>query len=139
MALYNPLPTSVPPAHEIPHYHGDAVRALLVILAVILIVAEGMGAALPLGTVLTVALAVILVLAAGITNPAQKWIHVADAILAGIGTILFGSAAIGDYRADGILADPLSFTFALALALVSLIALYLSTRTIRGMLIKPLR
>ena len=30
----------VPPRHKIPHYHGDAVRALFVVSAILLIVAK---------------------------------------------------------------------------------------------------
>lgn len=127
----------IPPLREIPHYHGDAVRALLVVAAVLLLVGAGMGTALPLPAIGLVAIAIVLVLAAGITNPAQAWIHWVDAILAGTGALFFGSAALGNYRSGAGLTDPTSFTFTLALALISLIALYLATRTIRGMMLRP--
>jgi len=126
----------VPPPHEIPHYHGDAVRALFVVAAVLIFVGAAMSAALPLPALGAIAFAVILVLAAGVTNPATGWIHWANACLALVSSLLFGYTAVATYRTGGVLADPTSFIFTLALALVSLMALYLATRTIRGMLLR---
>lgn len=127
---------SVPPRHEIPHYHGDAVRALFVASAILLIVAQSTGATLPLSTFGTIVSAVALVVAAGITNPAQFGIHWFNAFLAIAGTLLFGTAAIGNYRA-GISISDSSFLYVEALALLSLVALYFTTRTIRGINQRP--
>lgn len=124
--------TSVPPPREIPHYHGDQVRVLFVISAVLLIVAKSTGAEIPLSTLGTVISAVVLVVAAGITNPAQFWIHWANAFLTVYGTTLFGTTAVGNYRA-GISFLDTSFIYVEALALLSLIALYFTTRTVRGL------
>ena len=132
-------PPRVPPLREIPHYHGDAVRALLVVMAVVLIVGTGMGAELPLAALGSVAFAVVLVLAAGITNQVQRWIHWLNAALAGIGAALFGNSAVSWYRTGQVVGDPTSFVFALALALISLVTLYLTTRTIRGMMLRESR
>lgn len=122
---------NIPPEREIPHYHGDGVRALFVAGAIVLIVAQSTGANLPLSTLGTVVSAVLLVIAAGITNPAQRGIHWLNAVIAAAGTIVFGSTAVGRYRAEISIVDP-SFVYVEALALLSLIALYLTTRTIRG-------
>ena len=119
----------IPRHHKIPHYHGDGVRALFVVSAVLLIVAQSTGAELPLSTFGTVIVAVVLVIAAGITNPAQFWIHWANAFLAMFGVLLFGTTAVNHYR------DP-SFVYVEALALLSLIALYFTTRTVRGLHMK---
>jgi hypothetical protein len=127
------LMSFVAPPHDMPRYHGDAVRALLIVLAVLLGVAEAMGAVLPPSRAATVMLAVALVVAALITSPAQRWIHFVDAGLAGLVSLLFGSAVVLDYRARGEVTDPLSFVFALALMLVGFVALYLAIRTIRGL------
>lgn len=127
---------SVPRHRDVPHYHGDAVRALFVASAVLLIVAKSVGAELPLTTFGTVASAVVLVVAAGITNPAQFWIHWANAFFAIYGTILFGMTAVSNYRA-GTSAFDTSFLFVEALALLALIALYFTTRTIRGIKQRP--
>lgn len=123
---------SIPRHHRIPHYHGDAVRALFVASAVVLIVGRSTGADLPLSTFGTVTAAVALVIAAGITNPASFWIHWINAGLAMVGTVLFGMSAVDHYRLGVSVFDP-SFTYIEALALLSLVALYFTTRTIRGL------
>lgn len=121
----------IPRRRRIPHYHGDAVRGLFVISAVVLIIARSTGADLPLSTFATVTAAVMLVIAAGITSPSQFWIHWLNAGLAMVGTILFGMAAVDHYRLGVSVFDP-SFTYIEALALLSLLSLYFTTRTIRG-------
>lgn len=115
------------------HYHGDEVRAIFFIAALILIVAQSVGANLPLSTFGAVASAVVLVVAAGITNPDQPWIHWLNALIAIVGTLLFGMTAVEHYRAGVSILDS-SFTYIEALAILSLIALYFTTRTIRGSL-----
>ncbi|MBU6388301.1 hypothetical protein KGQ72_00245 [Patescibacteria group bacterium] len=127
---------SVPPHHDIPHYHGDEVRVLFVVSAIVLIVAQSTGAELPLSTTGAVVSAVLLVVTAGITNPAQGWIHWLNAFIAVYGTLLFGMSAVNHYRA-GISFFDASFSYIETLALLSLIALYFTTRTIRGFHLKP--
>lgn len=127
---------SIPRRHDIPHYHGDAVRVLFVISAVLIIVAKSTGADLPLSTFGTVVAAVVLVVAAGITNPAQFWIHWLNAFLAIYGTLLFGTTAVENYRA-GIRIFDSSFIYVEALALLALLALYFTTRTVRGIHMRP--
>jgi hypothetical protein len=123
----------VPKKRKIYHYHGDEVRVLFVVGAIVLFVAQSTGADLPLSTVGSVVTAVLLVVAAGITNPLQKGIHWLNALLAICGTIIFGLAAVKHYRA-GLSVFDLSFAYTEALALLSLLALYFTTRTIRGVL-----
>jgi uncharacterized membrane protein len=118
-----------------PHYHGDQVRVIFVISALIIIIAQSTGADLPLSTIGAVISATALVIAAGITNQAIYWIHWMNALLAITGTLLFGSTVVGNYRAGSSFFDP-SFLFLEALALLFLVALYLTTRTIRGKLIR---
>ncbi len=124
--------TDVPRRHDIPHYHGDGTRALFVASALILIIAKSTGAELPLSTTATVIAAVMLVIAAGVTNPAQSGIHWFNALFAAAGTLLFGTTAVNHYNAGISFLDS-SFIYVEMLALLSLIALYLTTRTIRGM------
>lgn len=126
----------VPRRHRIPHYHGDETRVLFVIGAIVLIVAQSTGAELPLGTMGAVLSAVVLVVTAGITNPAQGWIHWFNEFIAMYGTLLFGVSAVDHYRAGTSIFDP-SFIYIEALALLSLVALYFTTRTIRGFHLRP--
>jgi len=115
---------------EVPHYHGDETRGLFVLSAIMLIVAQSTGAELPLSTTGAVVGAAVLVIAAGITNPMQHGIHWFNALLAVTGTLIFGISAVEHYRAGVHIFD---FVFVEALALLSLIALYLTTKTIRGL------
>ncbi len=129
---YNNQGDPVPVRHGIPHYYGDQVRVLFVAGAVLLLVAQSTGADLPLSTTGSVVSAVLLVIAAGITNPIQYYgIHWLNALIAILGTLVFGISAVNHYRSGTSLFDP-SFVYTEAIALLSLIALYLTTRTIRG-------
>lgn len=128
--------TGVPRRREIPHYHGDQLRTIFVVSAVVLIVAQSTGAELPLSTLGAVVSAAVLVIAAGVTNPVQSGIHWFNEVVALAGTLLFGSTAVDHYRAGISFFDP-SFIYIEALALLSLAALYLTTRTIRGILQRP--
>ena len=132
MAFDTNIPSHAPPVREIPHYHGDALRAIFVAEAAVLVVGAAMAVALPLSTAAAVLAAIVLVVAAGVTNPAQEWIHYVNGVLAVLGTFVFGVRAIDTYR-GGV---DTSFVFVLALALMSLAALYLATRTIRGMILR---
>ena len=109
---------------------------VFVVSAIVIVVAQSTGADLPLSTTGAVVSAAALVIAAGITNPATLWIHWFDGLLAFFGTFLFGTAAVDHYRAGISVFNP-SFTFLEALALLSLIALYFTTQTIRGILQRP--
>ncbi len=129
-------PNNVPPRHTIPHYHGDEVKVLFLVGALITIFAQSTGADLPLSTGAAVLAAALLVIAAGITNPNQIWIHWVNAFFAFVGTLLFGRYAITHFREGSNIIDP-SFIYVEALALISLIALYFTTRTIRGILLRP--
>jgi hypothetical protein len=126
----------VPPRRKILHYHGDEVRVLFFVSALVLFVAQSTGADLPLTTFESVIAAVLLVVAAGITNPAQHGIHWFNAILSVLGVLIFGSTAVNHYRAGISIFDP-SFIYVEALALLSLVALYFTTRTIRGDIQRP--
>jgi len=121
----------VPQRHKIPHYHGDSVRAMFFVGAIILIVAQSTGADLRLSNIGAVASAILLVVVAGITNPTRSGIHWLNAFVAVIGTLFFGTTAVEHYRANVSIFDT-SFAYIEALALLSLAALYFTTRTIRG-------
>lgn len=127
---------SIPRYERVPHYHGDEVRGLFVLSAVFIILAQSTGAELPLSTFGSVVTAAALVIVAGITNPRQVWIHWINAAFAIIGTLLFGTAAVAHYRAGTNVFES-SFVYIEALTLLSLLALYFTTRTIRGILVQP--
>lgn len=128
-------PSSIPSHHQIPHYYGDTVRAIFVVMAILLIIAQFMTSLPAVSTALTVGAAIALVVVAGVISPAQKWIHWAAAALSAGGVALFGSAAYGAIRGGTSTFDP-ALVFVLALSVLSLVALYLATKTIRGMMLR---
>ena len=131
-----PEDDGIPYRKNTPHYYGDTVRMLFVSVAVLLIVAATTGARLPLSAADAIAAAVILAVAAGITNPEQRWIHWANETIAILGTLVFASSAIGNWRAGAGITDS-SYLFTEIIALLSLVSLYFTTKTIRGILLRP--
>jgi hypothetical protein len=127
--------TSVPARKIRPHYHGDEVKTIFVMSALILILAQSTRADIPLSTFGAVTVAALLVIVAGIINPKQVWIHWVSEVLAVLGTIVFGTAAVDRYRGGTSAFEP-SFLYIETLAVLSLFALYFATRTIRGILLK---
>ena len=114
---------------KIPHYYGDVVRVLFVVVAVLLLISIPMfGTVLPFGVPAQIVGAIILVLCAAFTNPHSKWIVVANAIIAGCAVMLFEAAGIFLYTKDAI---PLFFVRE-AGALLMLFALYFSVKTARS-------
>jgi hypothetical protein len=130
------LPAGPMRHRQVAHYHGDTVRILFVVAAVVMLIAETTGALLPLPMLGIVTFAVILVVAAGIANPAQKWIHFVNAGIAIYGAIIFGLYAIEQYRLTRYVFDT-TYLYAETLALIFLIAVYFTTKTVRGVLLRP--
>lgn len=120
------------PVRAIPHYHGDAVRIVFVLSAALMFLGEMIGGSLPFSTGATVFLIILLVVSAGITNPAQIWIHWVNLVLSMLGIVVFGGTTLTRFRADAPLNESLIVSI---LAVMFLAALYLSTRTVRGLLV----
>lgn len=113
------------------HYHGDTVRVLFLIAAGLLFMTRFVGNDLPFTFGAIMLLILTLVIAAGITNPAQKLIHYANLFLSVAGVLTFGGLTFARIdTAEQLLSG--DGTIAL-LALVFLAALYFATRTVRGL------
>lgn len=116
------------------HYYGDMLRILFIIAAVILFAMQFTGIRLPFSTFGSILMILILVIAAGLTNPVQAWIHWVNIFISGFCLLLFGGLALSRFQTqaalfpDGILIG--------VLALMFLVALYLGTRTLRGILMR---
>ena len=117
------------------HYYGDTARILFIMGAVLLLVASTTGADLPLSPSATIAAAVILVVAGGVTNPAQTWVHWVNEIIAILGVLIFGNSAIANYRAGASITNS-SYIYTEIIAILALIALYYTTKTIRGNILR---
>lgn len=115
------------------HYYGDTVRILFVIAAALLFLSQFIGN--PFMTSFSaLILAVILVIAAGLTNPVQSWIHWVNIFLSGLCLILFGSIAITRYQETASIFG--STAIVMLLELVFLFALYSAIKTLRGTLMR---
>jgi len=114
------------------HYYGDTVRILFVVSAVLIIAAQFIGS--PFLTPGAAMLAsVILVVAAGLTNPVHAWIHTTNSVIAGIGAVMCGYVALAHYQEGATIFNEL---LVVVLAVLFLIALYLSVKTLRGVLMR---
>lgn len=127
---YNEDGEPVHQAEEIAHYHGDFVRFLFIVAAMLMLVMQFTGNSPFASSAALIMFVAILAIAAGITSPVQRLIHWVNLLLSLIGLVVFGSLAtqrlhsIGDFFThDGITG---------IIALLFLTALYLSTRTVRG-------
>ncbi len=115
---------------QIAHYHGDYVRLLFVVAAILMLVMQFTGDNVPLTPAALIVFVAVLVITAGITSPTQRLIHWINLFLSFLGLAMFGSIAaarlhsIGDFFTHDGLAG--------VIALVFLCALYLATRTVRG-------
>ncbi|HRH24126.1 MAG TPA: hypothetical protein PK109_00855 [Candidatus Paceibacterota bacterium] len=115
------------------HYYGDIVRILFVVAAALLFLSQFIGE--PFMTSFSaLTLAVILVVAAGLTNPVQAWIHWVNIFLSGLSLILFGAIAIARYRETGTMFG--STAIVMILVLVFLFALYNAIKTLRGTIMR---
>ncbi len=116
--------------YQIPHYYGDGVRALFIIIASLMALAIPiLGDVMPLGTAIQVSTIVALVILAGLTDPHSRKVFWFASALSVFGIIATESAAITYFRADG-----LSMFIVRELAVLFLIlALYFSIKTLRAM------
>lgn len=113
----------------IPHYHGDSVRVLFVLAAVLMfLVIPIWGPMLPFGLGTEVLAGVILILLAGFTSPHSPMVLWLDCFAAGAGAFLLEFAAVVYRSQPGILLAVREIA-----ALLLLAALYQSVKTVRAM------
>lgn len=112
------------------HYHGDTVRALFLTNAILIFATKFVTATPTFSFGAMMLLILTLVIAAGITNPAQRWIHTVNMLVSIAGVVTFAwlsfsriETAAHLFSGDGLLA---------VIAVLFLASLYLATRTVRG-------
>lgn len=115
--------------HPLAHYYGDIVRQLLLLAAAVILVAAPFYASdLPRELPLNVLAALVLACLAAFTSPRTVSILYADAVVSGVGMVLFEIWALSSYQDTSIVAVALRQ----AIALIFLFALYFSGKTLRG-------
>lgn len=125
----NPLEEPV----QFPHYHGDFVRILFVSAATGILLTEALTD-LPFSLGITMLMIVVLVIAAGITSPAQRWIQWTNLVISLVGLVVFGDVALVNIH-QGL--PVIERVLPSIVTVLFLIALYMSTRTVRGMMVRP--
>lgn len=117
---------------NVPHYYGDSVRNMFIASAVIYTVSLPLfGSLLPFSVYIGIALVLLLVFLAGITNPHSQLLMFVNVLVAGIGVYLMQTAAISFFNQD----SSILFILRQAVVILLLIAFYDSVKTARNMLI----
>lgn len=118
------------------HYYGDIVRRLLFIVGVIMLLTLPVlkEQLLPAPTFISVLCILVIGLVAGITNPMQQWAMMINTGVALIGFVVFEYRAVVrfDQSIDSV------FLITQCIALFFFIALYFSTKTVRGTFLRGL-
>ncbi len=113
---------------EIPHYHGDVVRAVLLTAALIMLVSLPFFKDLiPIPIVISVLAMLAIVFLAGLTNPKTVWAIVFDSLASMGGFLVFEYTAL-IYFGKNIYFMLVNQT----LAVIFFIAVYYSIKTLRG-------
>ena len=120
-----------PVPHAPSHYHGDTVRGLFLVAAVLIFTTRFIGTELPFTFGAQMLLILTLVITAGITNPVQKAIHYVNMLVSIAGTLTFGGLAFSRIETTEALFSGEGVVVLIALIFLS--ALYFSTRTVRGL------
>jgi len=120
------------PGGTVPHYYGDLVRDFLLGAAVLMLLAapfyaDNLRAEFPFEVIA----AIIFVGLAAMTNPWKKSIIVADAVAAGIVTVVYQIWALNGYST----ASNTAFVFREAVSIISIFAFYFSVKTVRAMVL----
>ncbi len=113
----------------IPHYYGDAARQLLLGAAALMLIASplysnNLRAAFPFivaGTLIAVAFA-------ALTNPRDIWVSIGNAIVSGVGVIVYATWGIYEYE----VINPIAFMLRIAVGVIFLFAFYFSVKTVRA-------
>lgn len=117
------------------HYYGDTVRKLFLLAAIfMLIMLPFMNRFLEVPLYLSILIAIGISIFAGITNPVQKWSVVFDFAIALFGSIIAEYQAVVGYTNYSVFHR--TFWANQIVAIIFLIALYYSTKTVRGMFLK---
>jgi hypothetical protein len=115
---------------KISNYYGVTVRELLIAAAILMLVTapfytDNIASELPF----IILGAIILITTAALTSPMKRNVISADAVVSGVGLVIFEIWALSGYQTDPVY----QFVLRQALAILFLLALYFSTKTLRSM------
>lgn len=119
---------------KIEHYYGDIVRLLFLLTGVLMLfLLPFFVYEIPVSIYTALLIVLILSIIAGLTNPKQMYFAFFDALIAAVGTGIMGYFAVQSYIMYSAL--NLYFWTNEILAVIFLIALYYSVKTVRGFLV----
>lgn len=114
------------------HYYGDTVRKLFMAGAILMLISlPFMSAFLSVPIYVSILASIAIGIFAGITNPLQVWVAVLNFTLSVIAVVMFEYAAVNGYQTYSL--THRTFWVNQILAVNFLVALYYSTKTVRGM------
>ena len=120
--------------HMKAHYYGDIVRKLFIAGAVIMLLfLPFVLDRLPVSLFVSLLAIICFGLFAGLTNPKQIWVEVVNLIISIAAVVFFEFYAVNFYMLYD--AWDLLFLAHQVLAILFFVALYYSTKTVRGMLL----
>jgi hypothetical protein len=111
------------------HYYGDTVRRIFLIAAFVMaLTLPFFVPKVPVPFYISLSSIPLLVLLAGLTNPREIWVLVVNVVASIAGSIVFEYYAVFGYRGG----DMPYFIVNQVLAVIFLIAVYFSMKTLRG-------
>ncbi len=117
------------------HYYGDLVRKLFLLSATLMIITlPFMSTYIEVPIYVSILAALFISIFAGITNPLQRWVAFLNLIVSFLGAFIFEMAAIGGYTTYSV--THRAFWVNQIEAVIFMFALYYTTKTVRGMLLK---
>ncbi len=120
---------------NIQHYYGDTVRVIFMVIGIVMAVCLPFFKSLiqmPVGICIIAILA--LAVFSGFLNPKQHWVIVADTVIAILAFLAFEYYAVVTYStiSSAVSLNVYFFWFNQIAAILSLVAVYLSFKTLRG-------
>ena len=123
---------ALPGFTAVPHYYGDVIRWFFMAAAAAILLTHPLYAnTLRVELPFTLAGALILIILAALTNPHNRNIIAADAVVAGVGMLVYQGWALSQYESSTVL----EFGLRQAIAVLFMVALYFSLKTFRAMLL----
>ena len=121
------------------HYYGYAIRRLFIFIGLVMLVTfPFFSDLLPVPQYVSISIMVLLAVFGGLLNPSQKWLLIANSLLAAIGFAVFEYQTAYSYVHLSITdarTVPLFWTNQIV-SLLFFVALYLAIKTVRGKYIK---
>lgn len=132
---YDKYEAAAPERGPLPHYYGDTVRILFVITTAVWFLALPFYPdILPFSPVTQVVAGLVILILAALTNPMKRWTLVYDALVAGIGIVVFEMAAVQQFGVSSWVA----FAVRELIVLLLIVAFYLSLKTVRAMYLRQI-